>query len=786
VAVTPTYPGVYVEELPSLVRTIAGVRTAVAAFIGYTRRGQTNKARRILNFGDFERAFGGLSTVSPMSYAVHQYFQNGGQEAWVVRVAAGADAAAVELRNASTGAGARPVLVARAASQGLWGNGLRIDVDHDTVNPNDLFNLRVTEYREENGRLVEGPSEAHRNLSMDSASPNYAVDMVNAHSDLVALARAAGATGAITGPGEALSTAHDPDTFDFSAIGPGRNRLTVTVDGDGPHELAITPPAATGAAPARFMSIATNIANDVQARLGLSIDGKVVGSGSTQRLRFRSDLGDEHSMVRFGNAGQANVAGLLGLGVMNGGTEQSASAAMRPSANGTVGDNLDVSLGTGGLNGLDRGAGQPAAITARVRVGGTTAFTDAAVQLLGPDEDPPSSKQRLRQRLEEAFHAAAEVEANAAVSAELAGTRVLLTSNRLTVVPGGSADTWFTLNTAGADNTAAKLGLDGTPRPNVARYALGEGATVRAQSGASLGSDGTEPTVSEFRGNFDRKEGLYALEDVDLFTILSIPEQSDRTLLAEAMTYCEARRAFFIVDLPGTVQTLEDADGWITDAATPKSRNAAAYFPWVLQPDPLQGYRPRPFPPSGMLAGLYARTDATRGVWKAPAGTEATLRGPQGVVYKLTDHENGVINPLGLNAIRSLPVYGFVSWGARTLVGADQMADQWKYIPVRRVALFIEESLYRGTQWVVFEPNDEPLWAQIRLNVGAFMHSLFRKGAFQGASPSDAYLVKCDAETTTQNDIDRGIVNILVGFAPLKPAEFVIIKISQLAGQIET
>jgi phage tail sheath protein FI len=162
------------------------------------------------------------------------------------------------------------------------------------------------------------------------------------------------------------------------------------------------------------------------------------------------------------------------------------------------------------------------------------------------------------------------------------------------------------------------------------------------------------------------------------------------------------------------------------------------------------------------------------------------LLDPTGAPTTLTDVENGKINPLGLNAIRALPVYGIVAWGARTLYGADVMANEWKYVPVRRTALYIEESLYRGTKWVVFEPNDEPLWAQIRLSVGAFMHNLFRQGAFQGSSPRQAYLVKCDSETTTQNDIDLGVVNILVGFAPLKPAEFVVIQITQLAGQVDT
>jgi uncharacterized protein len=205
--------------------------------------------------------------------------------------------------------------------------------------------------------------------------------------------------------------------------------------------------------------------------------------------------------------------------------------------------------------------------------------------------------------------------------------------------------------------------------------------------------------------------------------------------------------------------------------------------------DPLLENRLADFAPCGVVAGVISRTDAERGVWKAPAGIDAALGGVfdfsvAGTPANLDDAENGALNPLGVNCLRSLPGIGPVAWGARTMDGRDILASQWKYLPVRRLALYIEESLFRGTQWVVFEPNDEPLWAQIRLNVGAFMQGLFRQGAFQGATPRDAFLVKCDRETTTQDDIDRGVVNILVGFAPLKPAEFVVIKIQQLAGAI--
>ena len=188
--------------------------------------------------------------------------------------------------------------------------------------------------------------------------------------------------------------------------------------------------------------------------------------------------------------------------------------------------------------------------------------------------------------------------------------------------------------------------------------------------------------------------------------------------------------------------------------------------------------------PSGAIAGLMARIDSSRGVWKAPAGTEATLRGVSGVQVRLSDGETAALNSRGINTLRVFP-NGIANWGARTNAGDDDFPSEWKYIPVRRLALFIEESLYRGLKWVVSEPNDEFLWAQIRLNVGMFLRNLFRQGAFQGTGPQEAYFVKCDPETTTADDRKRGIVNIWIGFAPLKPAEFVVLYLQQMAGPIE-
>ncbi|WP_396957635.1 phage tail sheath family protein [Nitrosomonas sp.] len=296
------------------------------------------------------------------------------------------------------------------------------------------------------------------------------------------------------------------------------------------------------------------------------------------------------------------------------------------------------------------------------------------------------------------------------------------------------------------------------------------------------------------------KRGIWTLEKADLFNLLCIPPFSfedapgsdvNGDTRTKAADYCRTRRALYIVD---PLIAWKEPSNLITGANSldgaswglARSENVAIYFPRLRCPDPLQEGRLADFAPCGTVAGVMARTDSQRSVWKAPAGIDAVLNGVSELTVKLTDGENGQLNPLGVNCLRSFPVIGRVVWGARTMRGADSLASEWKYVPVRRIALFIEESLYRGTQWVVFEPNDEPLWAQIRLNIGAFMHNLFRQGAFQGSAPREAYFVKCDKETTTQNDINLGIVNVVVGFRPLKPAEFVIIKLQQMAGQIET
>ena len=274
------------------------------------------------------------------------------------------------------------------------------------------------------------------------------------------------------------------------------------------------------------------------------------------------------------------------------------------------------------------------------------------------------------------------------------------------------------------------------------------------------------------------------LDRVDIFNILCLPPPAFGTNVAAtdysiAAAYCETNKAMLLIDADPVQPSAVKA------TLNGSSKNAAMFYPRLRIPNPLRQNLLDDFVPCGAVAGICARTDAQRGVWKAPAGTEATIVGVQGLTVTLTDNENGDLNKIGVNCLRTFPIIGTVIWGSRTRQGADELASEWKYLPVRRTALFIEASLQRGLKWVVFEPNDEPLWAQIRLNVGGFLQNLFRQGAFQGKSPSEAYFVKCDGDTTTQTDRDLGIVNIFVGVALLRPAEFVIIHIQQIAAPVE-
>ena len=326
------------------------------------------------------------------------------------------------------------------------------------------------------------------------------------------------------------------------------------------------------------------------------------------------------------------------------------------------------------------------------------------------------------------------------------------------------------------------------------------GAGVLAQADMTPltgGGDGARPGTTAWNNRAqaafsdvnDATPGLEALNRIEpeVFNILCLPAVAELPLADAAAVYadayglCRDRRAILLADIAEDGNRREQVIGWLAARGLTNRENAAVFFPRVEVGNPLTGGTIR-ISSSGTVAGIMARIDGSRGVWKASAGVEAGLNGAT-PTRSLTDLQNGELNVQGVNAIRSLPVYGSVVWGARTLAGADAAASEWKYLPVRRLALFLEESLRQGLAWVVFEPNDEPLWGQIRLNVESFMQGLFLRGAFQGTSPRQAYYVLCDRSNNPQSDVNLGIVNIEIGFAPLRPAEFVVLKFRQIAGQ---
>lgn len=693
--VNPTYPGVYVEEIPSGVRPIRGVATSAAVFIGTFSRGLHNEAVRVTSLSDFEREYGGLDRDSEASYAVQQFFLNGGTEAWIIRVghpgpnAAGPPAivtmapASVSLEDTVGGGGAtlldvtagRVIRDDPADNPGDWGNALRMEVTHSTTANDTNFNLSVKEVQTNGDLTTVVREEVFRNLTMQPGEANNAIDVVNAGSQTIYL---------------------------------GANFAAPT-ETDQPHT--------TGT-------------------LGGDLNAAVPAVG---------DITDLEVEVQFNTAGMTDI-GPIALDF----TGVTASPASHQAWAALFQERLRAT------------AQDP---VANVPVAQRPYLSGAVVTLLGAG----TAAEPFR------FH----------IRAGQGGRPFVPETALVFSASAGDLEAHYGLAPAGGGLAfGSEVIYEG---PQQLRLTGGEdGTVVDPASGNYL------IPSNQFTGNAAARTGIYALEDVDLFNILCMPDvprlggAGSLAVYTEALSYVTDRRAMMIVDIPLGLNRIDQMETWLGENAGLRAPNTAVYFPRTFVADRLNQNRLRSFASSGTIAGLWSRTDAQRGVWKAPAGTEARLRAVQDLAYSMTDPENGILNPLGANCLRQFPIYGSVCWGARTMDGADQIASDWKYVPVRRTTLFIEESLYRGTQWVVFEPNDEPLWAQIRLNVGAFMHDLFRKGAFQGAMPSDAYLVKCDAETTTQTDIDNGIVNIEVGFAPLKPAEFVILKIQQIARRAET
>jgi uncharacterized protein len=783
VSITPTYPGVYIQELPSAVHTITGVATSIAAFVGYTPAGIDNRAQVIFSFADFQRLYGGLASDSELSYAVQQFFLNGGSQAYVVRVP----------KNGATGASVTfDGLTFTALSSGMWANGnLLIDVDVQNVNLTPApagdplaFNLTITD-------LLHRTTESFPNVTLTQTSLNYLGTVLNDADNGSQLVKVA-----VTGTPSTSSGPAVTGTVGAAVTAPAAAAALANTTG--------TTPAAPAAGTTIFsMPLA---AGTYTVNWGVQLSG-TVAAADADNFELFNDANQVATSVNpdtVGSYPQSPVSvtiksggGMLAVKNINQGSAAAEYAAYLNVPGISASSYADF--------GLDFSVSFPSPAPSPLPV---------TVNVFPKNTPIPQTVSGLATQLQQAV--------NAVLAVKMPGSSVQCSTSQV-----GSA-TWPPVNmgirvnallpqlpdavvtftppsSGGLTDASGLLGLSSThtPSENVAHYALGTVHETGSQTASAAGADGAGglPHSQDLIGNPALFTGIYALQKVDLFNLLSIPDATralpsspttldptvDPALIyGSALALCDQRRALLLVDPPPNVTSVLGAVDWKSTGIGSTDANGAAYWPQVRVPDLLNNGNLRSFAPSGTVAGVYAATDGSRGVWKAPAGINATLNGVQGLTYQTTDPENGLLNPLGLNCLRTFPVYGSVVWGARTLAGPDALASQWKYVPVRRMALYLEESLYRGLQWAVFEPNDEPLWSAIRINVGSFMQTLFQKQAFQGQTPDQAYFVKCDSETTTPTDVLNGIVNVLVGFAPLQPAEFVIIQIEQLAGQAQS
>ncbi|MBI5559231.1 MAG: phage tail sheath subtilisin-like domain-containing protein [Deltaproteobacteria bacterium] len=643
-----TYPGVYVEEISSGVRPIEAAGTSTAAFFGVAERGPIGSVKKIFNFTEFQTVYGGFLNGYFLAHAVFQFFNNGGTQCYVGRVASGADTAAVTILDRGTSAQDSMTIAARSA--GLWGNHTMVIIDSGKADdPANDFNLTVYQ---DNPKPDEDPVqvEAYENLSMNPASPDYVETVINTASKHITVTVNTANSNQIAGYSQSA-----PITLGGDLLGVNQRKFRINIHNDGYRTVDLT--VALAAADVSDL-------DDIRAAIAATIQ------------------------------------------------------AMTPLRESTPANAYNVTVTVQDANML------------RITSGNTGAASKVEIVAAGDPLENAATALRLGKRNN---------------GAEVHGSSAMRPRN--------------------------------TPSEDF--YYLGDDTVNGAVSAVQPGSDGTLPLHDN-----DYTSAFAWLDTIRDVSLLAVPGIGSTGVADAGMNYCRNRPlsdCFYIADMNRDDINLEDATRYRDDINTPNSFGAV-YFPWLKSLDPTGlSAEPISVPPSGFVAGMYAQIDAKRGVWKAPAGTEAVLGGTVGLVTDLTDIQQGALNKnkKSVCVIRKFPGSGIVLWGARTL-SSD---PEYKYIPVRRMAIMLRVSIYNGIQWTVFEPNDEELWSQIRLNIGSFMMTLFRQGAFQGSTPSQAFFVKCDGETTTQADIDLGIVNVLVGFAPLKPAEFVVVKISQKTGR---
>lgn len=777
-------PGVYVELVDSGIKPIQAVGTSTAGFCGEAPRGIPGVPTFVRGFADFERSFGGhrRGRAGHLAQAVEAFFAAGGSRAFVVRVLPDDATTAVTedvLARADDAWGDdRPVLRVTARGAGAWADNLRVHIGAATAFPEKAFRLDVEWVEGGRGRVVE----RFDNVVLDPDSPDYVVEVVSETSRYIRVTDLFRTEFLDADPRTA------PPLPDAAPTLRTRAQEATTVPLEGSLTFRLTAPEIPVATSeeqqqtVRFTSQAvTDAGGSVSGRSGTLSAAQLASLLDAQLddARFRVVAPTSPDTVVRVVAAVATDAYLIArlpagedlvdlsatdsatLRVSNGDGSGSVDATADTSDLGadvpleTLAERLQEAVEAADLDDVVQVTAAGSTLVARTLAPRAAGFTLALTRDAGtPWQDP-----------------VALPGAGGTVVQDLALAHLVVTEQ---IEPGRAP----ALGAVFATTRASGLGESAPTNPDLLPAATGD-QPLRLRGGTDGGAP-VRPT--DLRGTVTAagRTGLRAFDDVDI-QLLVLPGRNEPEFLSVGMDYANERNVFYVADGAGSddrrfaIDT-GDVVNFVEGLPT-RSDNAAMFYPWIEVSDPVGvGRAPTRFvPPSGHIAGVFARTDRQRGVWKAPAGLEATIPGALDLQHRLLDADQDLLNPIGLNCIRQRPGAGIVSWGARTL-SSD---PEWRYTPVRRTALFLVESLRRGLQWVVFEPNDVELWGRIRSNIESFMLSLHRQGAFQGATPAEAFVVKCDAETNPQELIDQGIVTAQVAFAPLKPAEFVVVQVSQ-------
>jgi len=756
-------PGVRTFEHPSGQSVARGAVASRLLAIGMARKGPINTPVAVRSYGQYVDRFGDDLTYGELGVQMRQAFDAGVGDAVVVRTAHDADQAAVtvdtEFGNAT--------LSLTAVDAGLLGNAVRFGIDYDTPDPELTFNLTLwRETIDDQGRVGQDENETYTNLSMDPQAPNFVRRVVNGASRLVEVDAVHAAPN--------LTVAHDGEVYSQSGLYfanaaaldgflggiASEQRITVEIDGRDqvpvilatPIDLASIQTAINGALGARSLSATVQVsAHDTGAT-----------AGNHFALRIAVDSADGTRAIRILPAAQNDGTDTLALGSLRGGIEVGVYSALRPAMTGATtrpftaaGDILPLeemlAVGTAGAWTIGFDDGTADGQVAGLNWGAATAAT--------PMDDGGGATPSLSNLASNLDGLVAALNAATPLGEiwtfERIGTRLRATRDDGMLAPSLAASFDTGGDVAYVESAVA----------------------VRPSQPLSGGSDGSAPLLADYRTAFQR-----VTREIDIFNMLILPRgqnQSDdaRSLIwPAASAFCREQNALLIMD------PRSDDNAWRTvDEVTAKAQLIAfksgvlpevtcVYWPRVRTPiGASQAY----VDPSGTMAGVIASTIARLGVWNAAAGLSAPLVGVTGLEYPMSDADNGVINPRGINALRAKST-GNVSWGARTLAGDDAFSNRdFAYIPVRMTTDFIENSLSAALQEFTFKPNNRVTWANIEMMCRGFMHGLYEKKAFRGAKVEDAYNVRCDETTTSVTDIALGILNVWVFFAPLFPAEFI-------------